>query len=471
MNSRSLLVVSILFNLVLLAAFAFNARRDSTPVAPKIAPAVTTTVPARRNAMPIADAAPKPVREGGEAFHWRSVEAEDYKKYIANLRGIGCPEETIRDIIVADVTKLYAQKLTAAARAKEFKYWQNSSSKQKLSADNRRTARDLDRDKWTLLRDLLGSGVEAEYRKGVLSADTATEETVLAFLPEAKRSAVREIVERHTEQESELQRRGAFTQKERAELKQLRERRTAELAGVLTPEELEGYELRTSNTAENLRNRIAGVDLAENQFRQMFRLQKSFDDEFNKEVVQFDATTVERRNTSQRKLDEDVKSLLGEQLYTEMRRAQDPAWRGLVEVGREQNIPAETLNKVFEMKKLVEDNLRAALSDANIPRENRMATLKSMGEQTEHALVQLLGEKGWEAYKQNGGYWVPGQQGGTTMWQTVTAGGDNVRVVRTIQIDGGSATISMPPGAVGGFGGSSGERKVILQPGPAPAKP
>ena len=37
------------------------------------------------------------------AFRWSAIESTDYKKYIANLRGIGCPEQTIHDIIFADV--------------------------------------------------------------------------------------------------------------------------------------------------------------------------------------------------------------------------------------------------------------------------------------------------------------------------------------------------------------------------------
>src|ERR1700719_942751 len=43
-------------------------------------------------------------------FSWREVESNDYPTYIANLRDIGCPEQTIRDIIIADVNALYAQK-------------------------------------------------------------------------------------------------------------------------------------------------------------------------------------------------------------------------------------------------------------------------------------------------------------------------------------------------------------------------
>lgn len=48
-----------------------------------------------------------------ERLDWRSVESEDYRHYIANLRAIGCPEETIADIIRADVNKLFQSRRKA----------------------------------------------------------------------------------------------------------------------------------------------------------------------------------------------------------------------------------------------------------------------------------------------------------------------------------------------------------------------
>src|SRR5262249_53000387 len=45
-----------------------------------------------------------------EKFHWEQVESADYPTYIANLRSIGCPEQTIHDIIAADVHALHASR-------------------------------------------------------------------------------------------------------------------------------------------------------------------------------------------------------------------------------------------------------------------------------------------------------------------------------------------------------------------------
>ncbi len=44
------------------------------------------------------------------SFRWSQLESSDYRVYVANLRRIGCPEKTLRDIIAADVESLYTAK-------------------------------------------------------------------------------------------------------------------------------------------------------------------------------------------------------------------------------------------------------------------------------------------------------------------------------------------------------------------------
>ena len=43
-------------------------------------------------------------------FSWSQIEADDYPTYIRNLRTIGCPEQTIRDIVTADIAASYEAK-------------------------------------------------------------------------------------------------------------------------------------------------------------------------------------------------------------------------------------------------------------------------------------------------------------------------------------------------------------------------
>jgi hypothetical protein len=116
---RTTLGVSILLNCSLLACLALlllSRSRAQNPVAARTeaasVPQVSETV------TPTAEV--KPIR-------WSQIEAADYPTYIANLRAIGCPEHTIRDIITADVDSQYVAqrrpleaKLAASAAAGRF---------------------------------------------------------------------------------------------------------------------------------------------------------------------------------------------------------------------------------------------------------------------------------------------------------------------------------------------------------------
>ncbi|CAN5763515.1 hypothetical protein BH11VER1_BH11VER1_29830 [soil metagenome] len=43
-------------------------------------------------------------------LHWNQLESEKYPAFVANLRAIGCPEQTIRDIVSAEVRKKFNEK-------------------------------------------------------------------------------------------------------------------------------------------------------------------------------------------------------------------------------------------------------------------------------------------------------------------------------------------------------------------------
>ncbi|MBI1839689.1 MAG: hypothetical protein HYR88_02415 [Verrucomicrobia bacterium] len=69
--------------------------REGSPAAPASTALVPPTV-----ASEIFPGAPHP---GPAAFSWAQLESTNYADYIKNLRAIQCPEETIRDIVSADL--------------------------------------------------------------------------------------------------------------------------------------------------------------------------------------------------------------------------------------------------------------------------------------------------------------------------------------------------------------------------------
>jgi hypothetical protein len=398
MNTRNIILGLICLNIASLGAAGYFWRHRPQIELPPSAPTVVTNTRTRVVTERISAAT-------APAFHWREVESEDYRTYIANLKSIGCPEETVRDIIVADVNKLFAPRFASLTeRAKEFKYWQTGNQREKIKLEDRRQLRDLNREKSELLKDLLGADVDLESRRLAPTADYLNEEATLGFLPESKRTQLRELNERYQDLERDLTQKagGVLTAKDRAELKKLRDQKQTELAALLTPQEMSDYELRNSLTADNMRRRYAGVSLSEDEFQRIFRLQKSFDDQFGSALGPIDRTTMDQRTQAQRQLDGDIQNVLGDQKYAEFRQSQDPAYRTLQQVARNHNLPQQTVSQAYEIKKTADQQRRQLLNQPLLP-EDRSAALRAMNEEIDRTLSSLLGPGALREYKESGG--------------------------------------------------------------------
>ena len=96
--------ISILVNVVLLICLLFimNGRRMASP---SVMASVVEVKPQATAVNPSAQ--PVIVNTELEPFRWSQLEAVDYRTYIKNLRGIGCPEPTIQAIVAADVRNHY----------------------------------------------------------------------------------------------------------------------------------------------------------------------------------------------------------------------------------------------------------------------------------------------------------------------------------------------------------------------------
>src|ERR1041385_3933781 len=102
MSVSELTVGSICLNVVLaIVALALSKPPPAQPALLKSPPATMNkaTRIKRIPSLATSPAANAPVAP----FNWRTIESDDYKKYVTNLRAIGCPEATIRDIIGADL--------------------------------------------------------------------------------------------------------------------------------------------------------------------------------------------------------------------------------------------------------------------------------------------------------------------------------------------------------------------------------
>jgi hypothetical protein len=195
-------------------------------------------------------------------FDWRQVESEDYKQYIANLRGVGCPEKTIREIILADVNDLFASKAATLTRTNQYLYWRKDPVSR--SPEQLKEQQELYLEKRDLLKTL---GMEAPDFTDLLGEsfrDKREEEQLqLAFLTEAKRQQVTEVWFEQAQQE-------LAAGNDVAQSEAIERQAQARIQAMLTPDEFKDYELRCSTDAAQLRGVLEVAGLTEQEFRVIF---------------------------------------------------------------------------------------------------------------------------------------------------------------------------------------------------------
>lgn len=402
-KAKLLLVISFCFNAVLLAAWFVN---RSAPQ--QIADVVMTEKAASK---PKKSARPERsiqtlITERERVLNWTSVESADYRDYIKNLRAIGCPEETVRDIIIADINSLYASKIAALfPSSKEVKFWRvedRAAKNEERERDSKR--RDLEREKGALIKELLGVDYDVELAR--LTGRPTEDDMRYGFLSPEKQEQIKAMREKYRNQERALFNDGGWTPENRAKFVAMRAEREAELAKVLSPEEFEQYQLRNSYTARNMRENLSGFQPNEDEFRQIFQSRKTFDDQFALTRDGGDEAYRTEKKAAEEKLNAQLKAVLGEDRFHDYELSQDERFRDIYDFAQRYDLPREKAETVYEVRIAAELERRRIQSDASLNAEARTAALQSLSQMTQTALGQTLGQQILPNYLSRSGEWL-----------------------------------------------------------------
>ncbi len=346
---------------------------------------------------------------------WRTVESPDFKEYIVRLRAIGCPEETIRDIIIADINKLYSARWKSMMKPSEgIHYWDPWDANADYYERNITVQRQaMEKEKRELVRELLGISLDREMQKQQFHlSPTDHMETMLSFLSPEKLDRIREIKDQVSEKSREIRARmGAprpYTADESRELRSMREWEEAELKKLLTPLEYDQYQVRASDLAFGLRSQLRGFDPTEAEYLAIFRahsdMQRGFgvptlDEMRNPDLMR------QRMETQQR-----AQAILAEQLgakrYADYQRGQDPYYRQMQDFVTGQNLSKDVANQTYEIKRLAEQQVMKLRTDATLSDEARQAALQAVQKETQASLSRLLGDEAYNRYSTTSGAWI-----------------------------------------------------------------
>lgn len=400
----------VLLNLVWMGAVAYLVKKladaENAAVPP---PAVPVSVPVVRTKVETNIVTVTKIND----FRWSQLESEDYRTYIERLRAVGCPEQTIRDLIIADVDKLLAPRLLATAPGrKDLQYWQSEEKELWTSLEQRAAQRQqqaIDFEKRNVIRQLMGVDLVAERQKVLGQEDYYGKR--LGFLPDDKRSVVRMAVEKSAHDELAIREKvweegEPLTTEDQSQLRRIQQQREADIAAALSPEELKQYELRMSSTAYAVRDSLFGMNASEEEFLTLYKLRKSFDNAWGQGEPE-DPAIKEKWAQAGQELVQSIRAKLGDVRYAEYARAQDTDYRELSVAAARFQLPASKALEVYEYKRVVQEQRVALVSDPNLTLQQKQATLQAMGNETEKAVREALGDRAFRYYLRHGqGGWM-----------------------------------------------------------------
>ena len=336
------------------------------------------------------------VRPSG--FRWSSLESTNYPLYIENLRSVGCPEETIRDIIIADVAKLYANRRAALfSDARSGPFWKTEnpwdrSTQQALKA--------LELEQRNLIKQLLEVDLEGELDKFANQAPARPFD--LGFLPEEKRAGVLAVRERYRLREAELHdaASGIWSEADDEGIRRMERDEEQELKAILSPEEFEDYQLRHSPLSADLRSQLNGFEPTEEEFRKIFQLRGGYEHATAQLKSNGDSTL---KGDMQEVLNAELKRVLGEERYGKYEKLQEPAFQTLNRLGDRFGLPAAITDQAYSFLHAAEAQALQLYEDPNLEDDQRDEALRKMSEETSRAMSRVLGPEAFRVFQGAGG--------------------------------------------------------------------
>ncbi len=375
MRRGPLLIVSVAVNVVLAAMLISLAHRPAPPVIDISAGASTTN--ARIRPMVV-------VRK--QFFTWSQVESPDYPVYIARLREIGCPEETIRDIVIADVDKLYANKRLEEVPTLEQEWWRSTSDTNLLQAAAAKT-QSLEQERRALLNTLLGPNWQVEDSE---RHEIALNGPVLGDLSPDTKQAVRDIVARYQKQQAFVAVSGTNGQPvDPVQFARLDQAMRADLSKLLTPAQLEEFLLRYSSTAADLRRQLRDFDVTPDEFRAIFRLRDPIAQQIA--LASGPNTSSAAPAALEKEMQDAIKNVLGPDRFQAWQLSQDPAYHDAAAVAAQYDAPTNVVMALYRLNRAAKVEQDRINNDPTLTPDEKAEQLKALADQEQSAGDQLLG--------------------------------------------------------------------------------
>jgi hypothetical protein len=404
MKQKPLLYLSAGINLALVIIVVLGTRKaGGTPDSgPKWSPVEADGgSTGRQPLLSEAGALPGDSAETIPTFRWSQIESKVYAKYIKNLRSVGCPETTIRDIVEADINELYEpQYLGLLQQAQTYDSWRNGPNNLQHQESLRSQVNALDEERLGHLRSLLGENYAPGKNLASLSQQDLVARSTIGFLSPELQDTVAGIMDEFDGLERQirlewpsLQDRGKLNER----LAENKMARREALGVVLDAEELMELDIRDSHAATSLRSKLRGFDVSESEFRDLFAKRQAYELAQGETPDFSNPEKMAERTLARQELESGYQETLGEDRYTDLQRQGDSDWQALLGLEDAKGLNREIMGAAYDLRKEASQTLMLEMGGSTLSETDIAALTEATKAQYQREMTALVGEDGFDA--------------------------------------------------------------------------
>ena len=365
MNARVLLLIgSLAANAVLVALLVIR-----TPTS-----ATASSVPPTP-----ASVAPRPI----PVSSWSAFAGSTDSATIARLRSEGFPAGVIRAIVTSMLSERFAARRAALPTAHPWPFWRDGyypGRQEIVDPAGLAARRALDNEYSAALEQLLGNDAlaatpEEMVRRRNTYGDLSPEKIRRLEAVNRDYADLRRQVQDET--------RGIVFPEDQAKYDLLEQERRADLAAMLTPAELEAYDLRSSPAAQNIRGQLNAFNPTEAEFKALYQVQLAYDRQYGSAVLTADE--------SRRLREAMVQPALTPERFADYQVTTAGSYPELSSLVNRLQLPATATGDLVRLQRQVAQGIADLTADSTLDADAKNARLLALAQATDSRLVAVIG--------------------------------------------------------------------------------
>jgi hypothetical protein len=325
--------------------------------------------------------------------------------FVTQLRVEGFPERVIRVLLDYRLNERFLPEVRELhALHKRNPYWRNDdASRWNLTPDAYARVREIEQQVAEQKRLLLGPAA-SQFQPGDYGEHDLRRYGNL--LPE-KIAALKAIQKDYRELEDRIQEstRGVTLPEDREKLAFLEKQKQDDIARLITPDELDQYERRSSPAGHFARTQLQFLDATEDEFLALYRLRQNFDQRFG--VTHLSREQSEQRRTAESEFEKDVAAVLGAERFAEYQLTNDKNYPETRTFVTESGLPPSTAVQLVAIQRESLKQADSIKADTSLSSQDKNQQLSTLQRTVREKASALLGPDRASSLDQyNAGRWL-----------------------------------------------------------------